>query len=87
MQWTAGPQGGFTAGTPWLPVNPDFPAVNAAAEEADTDSVLCFVRLGGRSWRIHDVICAEEAGRKRCAVSPRSASSPRWTLGAGPRPT
>ena len=44
MQWTAGPQAGFTAGTPWLPVNPDARAVNAAAEEADPNSVLSFYR-------------------------------------------
>ncbi len=44
MQWTAGPQAGFTTGTPWLPVNPDAREVNAAAEDADPTSVLSFYR-------------------------------------------
>ncbi len=44
MQWTAGPQAGFTTGTPWLPVNPDARDVNAAAEAIDPNSVLTFYR-------------------------------------------
>ncbi|WP_299538669.1 alpha-glucosidase [uncultured Streptomyces sp.] len=39
MQWDAGPQAGFTTGTPWIPVNPDHTEVNAAAAVADPDSV------------------------------------------------
>ena len=44
MQWTAGLQAGFTVGTPWLPVNPDAREINAAAEDADPNSVLSFYR-------------------------------------------
>ena len=44
MQWSAGSQAGFTTGTPWLPVNPDARTINAMAEAADPDSVLCFYR-------------------------------------------
>jgi len=40
MQWTAGPQGGFTTGRPWLPVNPNHTTINAEAAEADPDSVF-----------------------------------------------
>ncbi len=40
MQWDGGPHAGFTTGTPWLAVNPDYPRVNAEAAEADPDSVL-----------------------------------------------
>ncbi|MET9668853.1 alpha-glucosidase [Streptomyces sp. NPDC006475] len=39
MQWDASPHGGFTTGTPWLPVNPDHSEVNAAAARANPDSV------------------------------------------------
>jgi len=39
MQWTAGAQGGFTTGTPWLAVNPNHVEVNAAAQVADQGSV------------------------------------------------
>ena len=40
MQWDASPHAGFTTGTPWLPVNPDYPTINAAAQVQDPDSVF-----------------------------------------------
>jgi oligo-1,6-glucosidase len=40
VPWDASPQGGFTTGTPWIPVNPDHDQVNVAAALADPDSVL-----------------------------------------------
>ena len=44
VQWSAGPGAGFTDGTPWLPVNPNYPEVNAASQEEDPDSLLNFYR-------------------------------------------
>ena len=44
MQWDASANAGFTTGTPWLPVHPDFAEVNVAAEEADPNSVLNWYR-------------------------------------------
>jgi oligo-1,6-glucosidase len=40
MQWDAGPQAGFTAGTPWIAVNPNHTTINAAAERAEPGSVF-----------------------------------------------
>lgn len=40
MQWTDGPHAGFTAGTPWMMVNPNYTRINAAAALADPDSVF-----------------------------------------------
>lgn len=40
MQWDDSSHAGFTAGTPWLPVNPDHVSVNAAAQRRDPDSVF-----------------------------------------------
>jgi len=40
VQWDASPQAGFTSGTPWIAVNPDYPEVNAAAEVSQPDSVF-----------------------------------------------
>jgi oligo-1,6-glucosidase len=40
VQWDASPQAGFTTGTPWIAVNPDYPKVNAAAEVGQPDSVF-----------------------------------------------
>lgn len=41
MPWDAGqPNAGFSPGTPWLPLNPSWPEVNAAQAVADPDSVF-----------------------------------------------
>ncbi|BDI07377.1 MAG TPA: alpha-glucosidase [Burkholderiaceae bacterium] len=40
MQWTAGPQAGFTGGTPWIGVNPNSVEINAEQAYADPDSVF-----------------------------------------------
>jgi oligo-1,6-glucosidase len=44
MQWTAGPNGGFTSGRPWLAVNPNAEAINAEDQTARPDSVLAHTR-------------------------------------------
>jgi oligo-1,6-glucosidase len=40
MQWDDSPHAGFTTGTPWLAVNPNYKDINAAAALADPDSVF-----------------------------------------------
>jgi oligo-1,6-glucosidase len=44
MQWDAGEQAGFTTGTPWLPVNPNYRQINAAAQTGDPGSVFSYYR-------------------------------------------
>ncbi len=44
MQWDASPQAGFTTGAPWLPVHPDFPGRNVAAQTSSPDSLYHFYR-------------------------------------------
>ena len=46
MQWTDAPHAGFTtsAAKPWLAVNPNYQQINAASEEADSNSVLQYTR-------------------------------------------
>ena len=44
MQWSEDANAGFTTGTPWFAVNPNYPVINAAAEESDPDSILHFYR-------------------------------------------
>lgn len=40
MQWDASPNAGFTTGTPWIRVNPNYKEINAAACTADPNSVF-----------------------------------------------
>ncbi len=40
VQWDASAQAGFTAGTPWIAVNPDYVDVNAADQVGRDDSVF-----------------------------------------------
>lgn len=40
MQWDVTTNAGFTDGTPWLQVNPNYTAINAADEVADAGSVF-----------------------------------------------
>lgn len=35
MQWSSGKEAGFTEGTPWLAVNPDYQKVNVEAQEKE----------------------------------------------------
>ncbi len=44
MQWTAGPNAGFTAGTPWLGVNPNHTVINAEAQLDNPSSVFSHYR-------------------------------------------
>ncbi len=45
MQWTPGPNAGFTTGTPWLRVNPNRALYNVEAENRDDGSTLCAYQM------------------------------------------
>ncbi len=40
IQWDAGPNAGFTTGTPWIKVNPNYLDVNVENALADPDSIF-----------------------------------------------
>ncbi len=42
MQWSDKENAGFSAGTPWLKVNPNYHEINAASELSDPDSVFYY---------------------------------------------
>lgn len=44
MQWSGQANAGFTDGTPWLKVNPNYTSINAAAQIGDEDSVYAFYK-------------------------------------------
>lgn len=44
VQWDNSEHGGFTTGTPWINVNPNFTEINAASQEHDPASPLNYFR-------------------------------------------
>ncbi|WP_406686754.1 glycoside hydrolase family 13 protein [Rossellomorea vietnamensis] len=44
MQWSAGENSGFTSGTPWMKVNPNYKTINVEAQEKDENSILNFYK-------------------------------------------
>lgn len=44
VQWDSGPNAGFTTGTPWMPLNKNYPKINVADQESDPNSLLNFYR-------------------------------------------
>lgn len=46
MQWNDSPNAGFTEGTPWMKVNPNYKEINAESQRADPDSIFyCYKTL------------------------------------------
>ncbi|QNE40734.1 alpha-glucosidase [Hymenobacter sp. NBH84] len=56
MQWDSTAHAGFTTGTPWLPVNPNYHTVNEAAENQDATSVLTHFRRATAMRQQHRVL-------------------------------
>ncbi|MBQ6708501.1 MAG: alpha-glucosidase [Clostridia bacterium] len=44
VQWTSEENGGFTTGTPWFSVNPNYTEINVEDADKDPDSILNFYR-------------------------------------------
>ena len=44
VQWSGAEHAGFTTGTPWFSVNPNYPDINAEQQDTDPDSILNFYR-------------------------------------------
>ena len=58
MQWTSGPNAGFTTGKPWLPVPASAKTHNVETESKEPDSVLSFYK------RVLKLRCDEPAFRE-----------------------
>jgi oligo-1,6-glucosidase len=56
MQWTGAYQGGFTSGTPWLPVHENHKFLNVANQNHEPGSVLNHFRSLTRLRREHPVL-------------------------------
>ena len=56
MQWNAGPGAGFTDGTPWIGLNPNYREINAAEQIGRKSSVFRFYQQLIRLRHEHEVI-------------------------------
>lgn len=56
FQWNNSPNAGFTTGTPWLKVNPNYKTINAAKEEKDPNSCLNYFRKVARLRKENPVL-------------------------------
>ena len=55
MQWSDGENAGFTTGAPWLPANPNYREINAAAALSDLDSVFYYYQKLIRLRKEHPI--------------------------------
>jgi oligo-1,6-glucosidase len=56
MQWDDSENAGFTTGTPWIPVNPNYKEINVKAALADPKSVFHYYKKLIQLRKQHDII-------------------------------
>jgi oligo-1,6-glucosidase len=56
MQWDSSEHGGFTSGTPWIGMNPNYTDINAAEALEDKDSIFYYYQNLIRLRKEHDII-------------------------------
>ena len=55
VQWSDAPNGGFTTGTPWMAVNPNYPEINVEKDMADPNSIFHHYKAAIAFRREHPV--------------------------------
>ncbi|QPC47794.1 glycoside hydrolase family 13 protein [Mangrovibacillus cuniculi] len=55
MQWSAEANAGFTTGTPWMKLNPNFVDINVEVQEKDENSILNFYKKMIRIKKENDI--------------------------------
>ena len=53
MQWSAGPNAGFSSVEPWIPLNENYAVFNAEDQAGDAESILNFWRELLRTRKLH----------------------------------
>ncbi|KYD08876.1 Oligo-1,6-glucosidase [Heyndrickxia sporothermodurans] len=56
MQWNDENHGGFTSGTPWIKVNPNYKEINAKQQLTDEDSIFHYYKKLIQLRKQHDII-------------------------------
>jgi glycosidase len=84
MQWSAGPNGGFTSGVPWEGLQADWKTKNVAAQDRDAGSLLNHYRSLIRLRNSHPALNAGSLAM--AATDDRNGETAGWVrLGAGER--
>lgn len=55
MQWSSAPNAGFTSGTPWMKINPNFESVNVEDQAQQPDSILSHYKEMIRLKKQHQI--------------------------------
>ena len=56
MQWDSSVNGGFSEGTPWIEVNPNYTNINVEAQINDEDSILHFYKKLIKFRKNHEIV-------------------------------
>ena len=56
MQWDDSENGGFSTGTPWLAVNPNYTVINAKSQVNDPNSIFSYYKKLIRLRKEHEII-------------------------------
>jgi oligo-1,6-glucosidase len=56
FQWNTTANAGFTTGTPWLKINPNYATINAEAQEKDPKSILNYFRSLIQYRKAHPIL-------------------------------
>jgi alpha-glucosidase len=68
MQWTGEEGAGFTTGSPWLKINPNYKEINVEAQKLDSSSIFNFYKKMIKlkkvnkifTYGIYDLLCEED---------------------------
>ncbi len=66
MPWDGSPNAGFSTAEPWLPLNPDWPTRNVAAQEAGPGSMLALTRALLRLRRAEPALAVGDYRQVAC---------------------
>lgn len=56
MQWDSSVNGGFSGGTPWIEVNPNYTDINVEAQKEDENSILHFYKNLIKFRKDHEIV-------------------------------
>ncbi len=56
MQWSSGPNAGFTSGTPWIKVNPNYQEINAEQQLVDDHSIFQYYKKLIQLRKQHEIV-------------------------------